>query len=144
MEKSAYIRNGRLDMDTVMERFVVHYTDLFSHRHNAFAEADARQCFLIFLMPVINGTGHYYVEAQTRDERRMDVVVNYAGEQFIIELKVWRGKVYNDSGVEQLCDYLDSMHETKGYLLTFNFNEKKQPGIHTTQVRGKTIVEAMV
>ena len=144
LEKSAYIRNGRLDMDTVMERFVVHYTDLFGHRRNAVAEADARQCFLIFLMPVINGTGHYYVEAQTRDERRMDVVVNYAGEQFIIKLKIWRGKVYNDRGVDQLCDYLDSMHESKGYLLTFNFNEKKQPGIHTTQVRGKTIVEAMV
>ncbi len=144
LEKSAYIRNGRLDMDTVMERFVVHYTDLFGHRHKAFAEADARQCFLIFLMPVINGTGHYYVEAQTRDERRMDVVVNYASEQFIIELKIWRGQVYNDRGIDQLCDYLDSMHEQKGYLLTFNFNEKKQPGIHTTQVRGKTIVEVNV
>jgi hypothetical protein len=84
------------------------------------------------------------VEAQTRDERRMDVVVNYAGEQFIIELKIWRGQVYNDRGIDQLCDYLDSMHEQKGYLLTFNFNEKKQPGMHTTQVRGKTIIEVNV
>ena len=40
VERSLYVKDGRLDMDTVMERFSVHYADLFGHRHAAFAEAD--------------------------------------------------------------------------------------------------------
>ena len=144
VERNLYVKNGRLDMDTVMERFAVHYADLFGHRHGAFAEADARQCFLMFLVPIINGTGHYYVEAQTRDERRMDVVVDYRGDQFIVELKIWRGEAYREHGLEQLCDYLESMHMKKGYLLTFNLTDRKQPGHHVTNVGDKTILETVV
>lgn len=47
----------------------------------------------MFLRPIINGTGNYYIEAQTRDARRTDVIVDYLGEQFIIELK--NGMVMN-------------------------------------------------
>lgn len=144
VERSLYVKDGRLDMDTVMERFSVHYADLFGHRHAAFAEADARQCFLMFLMPIINGTGHYYVEAQTRDERRMDVVVDYHGDQFIIELKIWRGNAYREDGIEQLCDYLESMHTKKGYLLTFDFTDGKQPNHRVTYAGDKTILETVV
>lgn len=28
----------------------------------------------MFLRPIINGTGNYYIEAQTRDARRTDVI----------------------------------------------------------------------
>ena len=98
----------------------------------------------MFLIPIINGTGHYYVETGLVDCNRMDVVVDYNGEQFIVELKIWRGAAYHKRGVDQLCGYLDQMHTDKGYLLTFNFNEKKTPGIQIRQVNGKTIVEVMV
>ncbi len=33
-------------------------------------------------------TGNYYLEAQTRDARRTDVIVDYLGEQFVVELKI--------------------------------------------------------
>ena len=46
-----------------------------------------RKFFLLYLKPIINGTGNYYLEAQTRDARRTDVIVDYRGEQFIVELK---------------------------------------------------------
>lgn len=52
----------------------------------------------MFLRPIINGTGNYYIEAQTRDARRTDVIVDYLGEQFIIELKKWYGTEYNARG----------------------------------------------
>ena len=45
------------------------------------------------LKPIINGTGNYYLEAQTRDERRTDVIVDYLGEQFIVELKIWHATI---------------------------------------------------
>lgn len=52
-----------------------------------FIEDYGRKLFLLYLRPIINGAGNYYIEAQTRDARRTDVIVDYSGEQFIIELK---------------------------------------------------------
>lgn len=36
-------------------------------------------------------TNAIYNEAQARDARRTDVIVDYLGEQFIIEMKIWHG-----------------------------------------------------
>ncbi len=96
------------------------------------------------MKPIINGTGNYYIEAQTRDERRTDVIVDYLGEQFIVELKIWHGSEYNERGEQQLADYLEYFHKDKGYLLSFNFNRKKEIGVKEIQVGGKTIIEAVV
>ena len=103
-----------------------------------------KEVFLLFLKPIINGVGNYYVEAQTRDARRTDVIVDYLGEQFIIELKIWRGSEYNERGEQQLAAYLDAYHVKKGYMLSFNFNKKKEIGVKEIQVGDRTIVEAVV
>ncbi|MCI9046037.1 MAG: hypothetical protein HFG71_01955 [Hungatella sp.] len=42
---------------------------------------------MLFLRPVINGIGNSYVEAETRSHERMDLVIDYQGEQSIIEMK---------------------------------------------------------
>ena len=91
-------------MERVLEKFVEHFHDMY-------------------LRPIINGTGNYYIEAQTRDAGRTDVVVDYAGEQFIIELKIWRGNEYNERGEQQLGEYLDYFHKQKGYLQTLSKTE---------------------
>ena len=59
-------------------------------------------CILLYLKPIINGTGNYYIEAQTRDQSRTDVIVDYLGKQYVIELKIWRGNEYNKRGEKQL------------------------------------------
>ena len=56
------------------------------------------ELFLLYLKPIINGTGNYYIEAQTRDQKRTDVIVDYLGRQYIIELEIWRGERYNKEG----------------------------------------------
>lgn len=99
---------------------------------------------MLYLKPIINGTGNYYVEAQTRDEKRTDLIVDYLGEQFIIELKIWHGNEYNERGEKQLASYLDYYHQNKGYLLSFNFNQKKEVGVKEIMIDGKRIVEAVV
>ncbi|MBR4373177.1 MAG: hypothetical protein IKP49_02295 [Treponema sp.] len=48
------------------------------------------------------------MEAQTRDERRMDLVVDYNGERFVVEMKIWRGEEYNERGEKQLAEYSTS------------------------------------
>ena len=99
---------------------------------------------MLYLKPIINGTGNYYIEAQTRDARRTDVIVDYLGEQFVIELKIWHGNEYNERGEQQLTEYLDYYHLDKGYLLSFNFNQKKEVGVKELRIGDKIVVEAVV
>ena len=99
---------------------------------------------MLFLKPIINGIGNSYVEAETRNRERMDLVIDYRGEQSIIELKVWRGNAYNKRGEEQLSDYLDYFHLKKGYMLSFNFNKKKKTGIQEIILGDKILIEAVV
>lgn len=144
LDRSYFVHDGVLDMDTVMRRFVETFTDLYGEEDTKFVEEYGRKFFLRYLKPIINGTGNYYIEEQTRNERRTDVVVDYLGEQFIIELKIWRGNEYNERGERQLADYLDYYHKDKGYLLSFNFNQKKEVGVKELKIGDKTIVEAVV
>ncbi len=72
-DQNQFIAEGKLDMVKVLEKFM---------------EAYGRKFFLLYLKPIINGTGNYYIEAQTRDAKRTDLVVDYLGEQFVIELKI--------------------------------------------------------
>ena len=143
-DKNQFIRQGRLDMDLVLEKFVVHFTDIYGDNDEKFLEKYGRKFFLLYLKPIINGIGNYYLEAETRDARRTDVVVDYRGEQFVIELKIWRGNEYNERGEEQLAEYLDYYRLEKGYLVSFNFSRKKEVGVKTIRMGGKMIVEAVV
>ncbi|MDE7478816.1 MAG: ATP-binding protein, partial [Lachnospiraceae bacterium] len=86
----------------------------------------------------------YYIEAQTRDARRTDIIVDYRGRQFIIELKIWRGSEYNQRGEKQLFEYLDYYKADTGYLLSFHFNKNKTTGIQEITYNGKRIVEVVV
>lgn len=59
-------------MRLVLEKFVVHFTDIYGKNDEKFIEAYGRKFFLLYLKPIINGVGNYYLEAQTRDARRTD------------------------------------------------------------------------
>ena len=72
------------------------------------------------------------------------MIVDYLGEQFIIELKIWRGNEYNERGEEQLAGYLDRYHLKKGYMISFNFNKNKEPGVKEVRLGDRVIVEAIV
>ena len=143
-DKNQFIHDGCIDMRHLLERFCVHFNDIFSAEDGKFVEKQGRKQFLLYLRPIINGKGNYYVEAETRDETRTDVVVDYLGQQYVIELKIWRGEAYNERGESQLAEYLDYYHLTTGYMLSFCFNKDKQPGIHKVEVGSRTIIEAIV
>ncbi len=131
-------------MDMALKKFVDYFTEIYGDNDEKFIEDYGRKFFLLYLKPIINGTGNYYLEAQTRDARRTDVIVDYRGEQFIIELKIWHGNEYNERGEEQLSEYLDYYHKDKGYMLSFNFNKNKEIGVKEIKLGNKTIVEAVV
>jgi hypothetical protein len=142
--KSQFIENGQLNMERILEKFTQYFNDIYGNQPDKFKEDDGRKLFLLYLRPIINGTGNYYIEAQTRDMKRTDVIVDYLGKQYIIELKIWHGDEYNTRGENQLAEYLDYYHIEKGYLLSFNFNKNKQSGMYTITLNGRIIVEAVV
>ena len=143
-EKPEFVKNGKLDMGLVLMKFVEHYLFVYGEHPEKFVEDDGRKLFMLYLKPIINGTGTYYIEPQTRDHKRMDLVVDYLGQQFVVELKIWHGDEYNTRGEQQLLGYLDYFHLQQGYMLSFNFNQKKQTGVHTVQIGDRTIIEAVV
>ena len=59
-------------------------------------------------------------------------------------MKIWHGNEYNERGEKQLAEYLDYYHQKKGYMLSFNFNKKRETGMKVITIGDKTIVEAMV
>jgi hypothetical protein len=143
-DKNQFIKNGLLDMDKVMKKFVEYFSDLYAANDQSFVEEYGRKLFLLYLKPIINGTGNYYIESRTRDMRRTDVIVDYLGKQYIIELKIWRGNEYNSRGENQLKDYLNLYHLQKGWMLSFNFNKNKCPGVYEIKIDNKILVEAVV
>jgi len=146
IDKSQFVKDGVIDMAHLMERFVVHMNQTYKMDHdNEFIEDDGRKVFLTYLRPVINGIGSYHIEEQTRDHDRMDVVIDYLGKQYVIELKIWRGNAYNERGEEQLCRYLEYFDLQKGYLLSFCFNKTKKSGLlPPVELNGRTLIEAIV
>lgn len=116
MGKSQFIQNGILDMDLVLKKFMACWEDLYSSEDEKFIE----------------------------DNGRTDIVVDYHGKQYVIEVKIWRGDEYNKRGEKQLMEYMDAYHVKKGYLLSFNYNKKKITGAKEIFIGDRMIFEVVV
>ena len=136
----------RFDMELCLRKFAEHYTEIFNEHDAVFIEREGRLLFLSYLKPLINGQGFYHIESQFTDLRRMDIVVDFGSDQFIIELKIWRGLQYEKDAYEQLLGYLDSKRADTGYLLTFDFRKdsNKTAKAEWVEMNGKRIFEVMV
>ena len=146
LSRNRFVVDGRLEMRAVLEGFRRTWHEIFGPLRDGprFDEFDGRKQFLLYLKPIINGTGNYYIEAQTRDQTRTDVIVDYAGIQYVVELKIWRGPRYNEESEEQLRGYLDHFGLSVGYMLSFNFNKKKEPGLKRVNVDGRVLWEETI
>jgi hypothetical protein len=141
------VRNGKFDMELCLCKFAEHYAEIFSENDAKFLERHGRLLFLSYLKPLINGQGFYHIESQFTDLRRMDIVVDFGPQQFIVELKLWRGEAYLAEGYEQLCGYLESKHTESGYMLTFDFRKKEENKTRKAEwieISGKRIFDVMV
>ena len=144
IEKSQYVRNGILDMEFILQRFSAFMKAEYREEDGKFIENHGRLLFLSFLRPIINGTGHYAVEPQTRKNNRMDLQVFYGDQEIIVELKVWRGEKYEQSGYDQLVRYLEARGMKKGYMLSFCDNKEAPREDRVFQYCGHEICEVIV
>ena len=144
IDRSQFIDGKTLKMDKILEKFALHFRDIYGCKGLSFKEEEGRKYFMLYIRPIINGSGNYYIESQTRDLTRTDMIIDYLGTQYIIEMKIWRGESYNERGENQLFDYLDFYHADKGYLLSFCFNKNSKPEARTIAQGGREIVEVVV
>ena len=132
-------------MERCLEKFAKYYNQYYNERDVKFLERESRYAFLLFISPILNGRGFAYIESGFTDNRRMDVIVNYLDQQFIVELKIWRGEKRHERAYDQLLGYMDKMNLREGYLLTFDFRKnKKQQQEWTTAGNNKKIFNVIV
>jgi hypothetical protein len=73
----------------------------------------------------------------------MDIVVDYGSQQFIIELKLWRGKAAHEEAYTQLAGYLHDKGASEGYLLSFDFRREAQDNADWVEKDGVRIFDVM-
>jgi hypothetical protein len=125
-EKSAFIEGNQLQIPVILQRFQAFMQENYTTKDIPFLEREGRLLFLSFLKPILNGKGFDFKEPVVGEERRMDVVLTYQNQRYVVELKRWEGKKYHEEGLQQLSDYLDLYGLNKGYLLIFDFRKNKE------------------
>jgi hypothetical protein len=94
------------------------------HAPRGYLEAVPHIALMAFLQKVVNGGGRIHRE-YAAGRGRIDLLVEYNNERHAIELKrVFDGglsaeRVRRD-GIRQLCEYLDNLHLTEGWLWIFD------------------------
>ena len=121
---------GKLDLKILLTKFKDAAKEKYSSskklKTKEFLEEDLRTQFFMYLKPILNGIGFSCKEVQTCEERRMDVVIFFRDEKFIVELKIWRGQQQHKAGLKQLKEYMDYENVEKGYMLIMNKNKTKE------------------
>ncbi|MBC8385038.1 MAG: AAA-like domain-containing protein [Candidatus Cloacimonetes bacterium] len=120
------IQDKKLDFEKIILKFQEFMKNEYSAKDNKFLERNGRLIFLAFLKPIINGKGWDFKEVQISQEKRLDVVVTFLEQKYIVEMKKWYGEKYHQKGIDQLSDYLERQGLEKGYLIIFDFESKKK------------------
>ena len=144
-QKSEITGSGRFDMELCLKKFAQHYAEIYKQKDAEFLERHGGLLFLTYLKPLINGHGFFYIETQTNDFK-IDIIVNYENEQFIIELKIWHGKKLHEAAYKQLANYIKIKNADAGYLLTFDFRKEsnKDKKAEWIEYNGEKIYDIIV
>ena len=137
-------KDGDIDMIKILDRFQELMKEEYREETEKFKEKEGRMIFLAFIKPIINGTGFYYIEAETRTNRRFDIVITYNKKEYIIELKKYYDKPREEKGYKQLAEYLEIKNIAKGYIVVFDFTKDKNYTQKWIEVEGRNIYEVVV
>jgi len=129
--KSSFLfENGKLNIERVLLKFQEVICEKYSKsevlKSDEFLEKDLRLLFLVFLKPIINGIGFSFKEVEISEEKRLDIVILFADEKFIVELKLWRGEKYHLQGINRLKDYMKTENAQKSYMLIMDKTRHKE------------------
>jgi hypothetical protein len=141
------VKNNVFDMELCLKKFKKHYAEIYTSDDIKFLEHDGKLIFLTYIKPLINGNGFYHFESETRDYGKIDLIVDYLKQQFILELKLWYGDNKHEDAYHQLTNYLKSKNVDCGYLVTFDFRKKGavlKSDCKWVEFDGKRIFDVMI
>jgi len=122
-------KDGRFNMDKLLLRFQevmkAKWSKTIKDKSDEFLEKDLRLLFVMFIQPILNGKGHSFHEVQIGEEKRLDIVVTFLNEMFVIEIKLWYSQPYHEKGKKQLKKYMQAMSIDKGYMLILDRSRKR-------------------
>lgn len=72
--------------------------------------------------------GAMFLEVQT-GRGRMDLIIFHNGHKYIVETKIWEGKMRYDAGIKQLSAYLKSERVREGYYIVFDHRNEPEPRV---------------
>lgn len=140
MFQGNYILDGnRLNMEKVLLKFQAFMKEQYRKEDRAFLEHNGRLIFLAFLKPILNGVGFAFKETQISEEKRLDIAISFFQYQYIVELKIWRGKAAHKKGLDQLAGYLEKQNLETGYLIIFDHRLNKSWDREWSKEKGKRI-----
>ena len=121
VEREWYIKaDGKLDMGLLLKEF-----QKFYRRHSeswlgefSFRESGRQLLLMAFLQRVVNGGGNVERE-MALGSGRCDLLIEYAGERFVIEMKINHDSETLSDGKDQISRYLDKLGLNHGYLILF-------------------------
>jgi hypothetical protein len=118
-----YIKDGKLDMDALLKAFQKFYrenSEAWLSRYD-FREVGRQLLLMAFLQRIVNGGGRITREMAIGNGRA-DLVVDYGGQTFVLELKLKHTPADLDKGQHQLSRYLTRLNQPHGYLLLFELD----------------------
>ncbi len=119
-----FIIEDFLDMEKILLKFQEFMKTQYTHRNKSFLETNGKLLLLAFIKPIINGKGFDFKEVQISEEKRLDIVITYMDNKYILETKIWHGEEAHKRGLNQLKNYLDKEGVDKGYLVVFDLNKE--------------------
>ena len=127
LETPWYIKdNGKLDLEALLMAF-----QKFYRRHSEawlskfdFREVGRQLLLMAFLQRIINGGGTIEREMAVGNGR-CDLLLEFADEQFVIELKLNYDQWSKEDGINQLARYLSRLGLQHGYMILFELDASK-------------------
>jgi hypothetical protein len=140
-----YIKHGRLDLEALLSAFQQFYranSEAWLEKYD-FREVGRQLLLMAFLQRIVNAGGRIERE-MAAGKGRCDLWVEYGGEQFVIELKLYHSQDTRNQGLEQTARYLSRFGLSQGYLIIFETRAGKtwEERIYreVVEVEGKTVI----
>ena len=119
-------KDGLLDVPKLLTGFTDFYRTNSGVWEEKFAykEAGPHLLLLAFLQRIINGGGTIHREYGL-GRKRVDLLIHWRTQCFVIELKIYRQKSDIVEGLKQTAMYMDISGATEGHLVVFDRSSKK-------------------
>jgi hypothetical protein len=112
--------DGHLDMDALLREFQDFYREHSESWLDGFSyhESGKQLLLMAFLQRIVNGGGSIMREMAV-GRGRTDLVIEFNGDIFVLELKIKRPNLNMERTYKQLFHYLDQLNQPHGYLILF-------------------------